>query len=163
MRSERGPCGLRKGGRYRQFSNSNKASFCRSFMDTRDSRLLIVDGGEQAENVREEMGSRGGSSGASLVFVASESRLVECCCLAVMNTSCHVAISISCGGVPVYYCTELPLDPSLYSFLGKDLTRRPRTPCQRKPGIGNEERGHWLVTATGQSRHFLLWSHRLFT
>ena len=41
-----------KVGRHIQFSNSNKASFCRSFMDTRDSRLLIVDSGEQAETVR---------------------------------------------------------------------------------------------------------------
>jgi hypothetical protein len=42
-----------------QFSNSNKASFCRSFMDTRDSRLLIVEGGEQAETLRQEMKSKG--------------------------------------------------------------------------------------------------------
>src|SRR6266404_5279456 len=42
-----------------QFSNSNNASFCRSLIGTRDSRLLIVDGGEQAENVRQEMKSRG--------------------------------------------------------------------------------------------------------
>jgi hypothetical protein len=45
---------LRGGKRWRhvQFSNSNKASLCRSLMDTRDSRLLIVDSGEQAETVR---------------------------------------------------------------------------------------------------------------
>lgn len=49
-----------------QFSNSNKASFCRSFIDTRDSRLLIVDGGEQAETVRQEMKSRGEPGGATL-------------------------------------------------------------------------------------------------
>lgn len=41
-----------KDGRHIQLSNSNKASFCRSPIDTRDSRLLIVDSGEQAETVR---------------------------------------------------------------------------------------------------------------
>ena len=45
---------LRSGKRRRpvQFSNSNKASLCRSLIDTRDSRLLIVDSGGQAETVR---------------------------------------------------------------------------------------------------------------
>jgi hypothetical protein len=41
-----------KDGRHIQFSNSNRASFCRSLMDTRDSRLLIMNSGEQAETVR---------------------------------------------------------------------------------------------------------------
>ena len=42
-------------GRDTQFSNSNRASYCRSSIDTHDSRLLIVDGGEQAETLRQEM------------------------------------------------------------------------------------------------------------
>ena len=43
---------LRKSEGYKQFSNSNKASLCRSFMDVRNSRLLMVDNGEQAETLR---------------------------------------------------------------------------------------------------------------
>jgi hypothetical protein len=49
MQDEHKACEVRNSERYEQFSNSNKASFCRSFMDVRDSRLLIVDNGEQAE------------------------------------------------------------------------------------------------------------------
>jgi hypothetical protein len=52
MRDKGEACEVRKSERYKQFSNSNKASFCRSFMDMRDSRLLIMDSGEQAETLR---------------------------------------------------------------------------------------------------------------
>src|ERR1700761_5832660 len=64
MGSERGPREGVEDGRNIQFSNLDEASFCRSFIDTRDSRLLIVYGSEQAETVRQEMKSRGESSGA---------------------------------------------------------------------------------------------------
>lgn len=45
-------------------------------------------------------------------------------------------ISISCRGVRVYYCTELPLDPSLLQHSSQDVPRRARTPSQRKPVTG---------------------------
>ena len=60
MGSEREPCGVDEDGKNLQFSNSNKASFCRSFINTRDSRLLIVYGSEQAETLRQETKSKGG-------------------------------------------------------------------------------------------------------
>ena len=46
-------------GRNTRFSNSNKATYCRSFIDRHDSRLLIVAGGKQAETLRQEMKSKG--------------------------------------------------------------------------------------------------------
>ena len=46
-------------GRDTQISNSNRASYCRSFIDTHDSRLLIVAGGEQAETLKQETKSKG--------------------------------------------------------------------------------------------------------
>lgn len=52
MGSEREACEVGERGREIQFSNSKRASFCRSLMDTRDSRLLIVGGDEQAETGR---------------------------------------------------------------------------------------------------------------
>jgi hypothetical protein len=40
----------------------DKASYCRSFIDTRDSLLLIVAGGDQAVTLRQEMKSKGGEN-----------------------------------------------------------------------------------------------------